>query len=275
MASPFDLVGLAEVKSWLDVSGTDDDMLLARLITQISRAILSIIDRPTILPSPYVEVRDGGNDVAIMLRQWPVIEIVSCVVNGVPVLPSPQLIAGASTQAGYILDSSDVSPPGAMQRLCLRRHLFTAGIQNVIISYTAGYQVTNESAVVPTTAPYTVSVQAPYGRWAADAGVAYSNGRPLAAIVGAPGVGQYAVATGIYNFAQTDAGSTVVISYGYVPADLASCCMDWVAERYAYRSRIGQHSKSLGGQESIAFIVKEIPDYVSGALDPYRRLVVP
>ena len=39
MASPFDLVSLANLKSWLDITGTDDDVLLAQLITQISRAI--------------------------------------------------------------------------------------------------------------------------------------------------------------------------------------------------------------------------------------------
>jgi hypothetical protein len=63
--------------------------------------------------------------------------------------------------------------------------------------------------------------------------------------------GQYAVVNGVYSFAPADAGSTVLLTYGYVPADLASCCMDWAAERYAYRSRIGQHSKSLGGQETM------------------------
>jgi hypothetical protein len=42
MASPFDLVSLADLKCWLDVAGTDDDVLLARLITQISRAILNV-----------------------------------------------------------------------------------------------------------------------------------------------------------------------------------------------------------------------------------------
>ena len=80
---------------------------------------------------------------------------------------------------------------------------------------------------------------------------------------------------GVYSFAQADAGSTVLLTYGYVPADLASCCMDWAAERYAYRSRIGQHSKSLGGQETMAFIVKDIPDFVASALSPYRRVVMP
>ena len=60
MASPFDLVTLADLKSWLGITGIDDDVLLARLITQISRAIFGVIDRPAILPSAYTETRDGG-----------------------------------------------------------------------------------------------------------------------------------------------------------------------------------------------------------------------
>jgi hypothetical protein len=275
MASPFDLVSLADLKSWLALTGTNDDVLLAQLITQISRAIFNLIDRPAILPSAYTETRDGGNDVSIVLRQWPVTGVSSCVVDGVPIPPSPPLVGGASAQIGYVLDSSDAAPPGAMQRLSLRGFLFTCGVQNVTISYGAGYQITNESVVIPATLPYSVPARASYGRWASDGGVVYSNGVSLTAVTGSPTTGQYAVVNGVYSFAQPDAGSVVLLTYGYVPADLASCCMDWVAERYVYRSRIGQHSKSLGGQETIAFIVKDIPDFVASALSPYRRVVVP
>jgi Domain of unknown function (DUF2019) len=143
------------------------------------------------------------------------------------------------------------------------------------IFYGAGYQITNESVVIPTTPPYSVPAQAPYGEWASDGGVVHSNGVLLTAVTGTPGIGQYAVVSGVYSFAPADAGSAVLLTYGYVPADLASCCMDWAAERYAYRSRIGQHSKSLGGQETMAFIVKDIPDFVVSALSPYRRVVMP
>ncbi len=275
MASRFDLVSLTALKNWLGITGTDDDVLLARLITQISRAIFNVIDRPAILPSAYTETHDGGNDVSIMLRQWPVTGVSSCLVDGVAIPPAPPLVAGASTQIGYILDSSDPTPPGAPQRLSLRGALFTCGVQNVTISYSAGYQITNESAVIPTASPSSVSAQAPYGDWASDGGVAFSNGVSLTAVTGNPAAGEYAVVNGVYSFAQQNAGSTVLLTYGYVPADLASCCMDWAAERYAYRSRIGQHSKSLGGQETMAFIVKDIPDFVASALSPYRRVVMP
>jgi hypothetical protein len=275
MASRFDLVSLTTLKSWLGITGTDDDVLLARLITQISRAIFNVIDRPAILPSAYTEIYDGGNDVSIMLRQWPVTGVSSCIVDGVTIPPSPPLVGGASAQIGYVLDSSDAAPPGAAQRLSLRGFLFTYGVQNVTISYSAGYQITNQSAVIPTSPPYSVSAQAPYGDWASDGGVAFSNGVSLTAVTGNPSAGQYAVVNGVYSFAQQNAGSTVLLTYGYVPADLASCCMDWAAERYAYRSRIGQQSKSLGGQETVAFIVKDIPEFVVSVLSPYRRVVMP
>jgi hypothetical protein len=275
MASPFDLVSLADLKCWLDIAGTDDDVLLAGLIKQISRAILNVLDRPLIVPSTYTEVRDGGNNVSIMLRQWPVIGVSSLIVDGVTIPPSPPLVAGASAQIGFVLDPSDIAPPGAMQRLSLRRFVFRYGLQNVTISYNAGYQIANESVVIPSTPPYSISAQAPYGAWASNVSAYYSNGIALNTVTGNPAAGQYMVVDGIYNFAQADAGTTVLVTYGYVPADLASCCMDWVAERYAYRSRIGQHSKSLGGQETMAFIVKDVPDFVSSALAPYRRVVTP
>ena len=35
-------------------------------------------------------------------------------------------------------------------------------------TYGAGYQITNESVVIPATPPYSVPAQAPYGEWASD-----------------------------------------------------------------------------------------------------------
>ncbi|QBR70664.1 hypothetical protein CU048_04540 [Beijerinckiaceae bacterium] len=275
MASSYDLVSLADLKAWLEIAGSDDDVLLARLITQISRTILNVLDRPAIQPTAFTETHDGGNDISILLRQWPVFEISKCIVNGIEVPPSPPLAAGTNAQCGYVLDPPDAAPPGTVQRLSLRHRLFTRGVQNVMISYVAGYAIRNESVVVPVTPPYSVSVQAPYGDWASDVGVTSSSGVAFVAATTNPTAGCYTVLDGVYTFSPEDTGATMILSYGYVPADLASCCMEWAAERYAYRSRIGQQSKSLGGQETMAFIVKDIPDFVEAALTPYRRVVMP
>lgn len=275
MASPFDLASLPNLKRWLDITGNDDDDLLARLITQMSRAILNVLDRPSILPATYADTYDGGNDGSILLRQWPVNSILSCNVNGLAISASPPIEAGMTSLTGYTLESSDIGPPGRMQRVSLRGSVFPRGLQNIKITYSAGYQVTNESAVVPVNAPHSLSVLAPYGDFARDNGIIDSNGSPLTLVAVDPGAGQYTCQNGVYTFSGADAGATVFLTYGYVPADLGSCCIEWAAERYAYRSRIGQQSKSLGGQETIAFIVGDVPRYVAHSLQPYRRVITP
>ncbi len=275
MASPYDLANLADLKTWLDIGGSNDDPLLSRLITQLSRAMLNVIDRPSVLPRSYLDTYDGGDEGSIVLRQWPVNSISSCSVNGLPIPPAPPLVAGAAFQVGFVLDGRETPPPGRMQRLSLRGRRFARGVQNVAVSYSAGYQVSEEGALAPSSAPYSVAALAPYGDWASDGGVAYVNGPALTSVAANPAAGQYAVANGVYAFAAADAGAALSLTYGYVPADLAVCCMDWVAERYAYRSRIGQQSKSLGGQETMSFIVKDVPDFVAAALQPYRRVAAP
>lgn len=275
MASSFDLVTLADLKSWLEVEGTQDDDLLSLLISQVSRAILSFLDRPSILPTTYTDVIDGGNDSSVMLRYWPVNAIASCTVDGVAMPPAPPFVAGAPAQRGYILDVADAAPPGRMQRLSLRYGLFHEGLQNVIISYFAGYQVGNEAAVVPAVPPFTITALASYGAFASDGGVAYVDGAALTPVASNPSAGQYAVAGGVYTFAVADAGAAVTLTYGYTPHDLALAAKEWASERYAYHARIGQASKSLGGQETVSFIVKDIPDFVARILQPYRRVVMP
>jgi len=273
MASPFDLIALSDLKSWLDIASTDDDDLLESLITQISRAILTYLDRPMILPCAYTEVRSGGGEQSLVLRNWPALSVSSCTINGITIPPAPALVAGAPAEPGFVLEAADPQPPGRMQILSLRGHRFFRGVQNVTISYRAGYEIAGEAATVPSVAPYTIAAAAPYGPWASDGGLTYGNGNPLQAVVGTPALGQYMVAAGLYTFAAADAGASVVLTYGYSPADIAICCMDWVADRYAYRARIGQSSKSLGGQETTSFIVRDIPAFVMTALQPYRRVV--
>lgn len=275
MVSPYDLVDLTDLKAWLDVQSSNDDELLSRLITQISRTILTHLDRASILPTVHSETRDGGNETELILRQWPVTAIQSLAIDGVSIQAASTLMPGGARTNGYVVEPASVAPPGRMQKLALRGKFFNCGVQNVVISYQAGYQISGEAALVPLSAPYAVAAQAPYGAWASDGGVAYSNGTALVAVAANPGTGQYSVAAGIYTFAAGDADRAVTLTYGYVPADLAFCCMDWAAELYAYRDRIGQRSKSLGGQETISFIVKDVPDFVTSALQPYRRIVLP
>ena len=160
-----------------------------------------------------------------------------------------------------VLDGADVAPPGRPQRLNLRGGAFPRGIANIAITYRAGYEIIGEGAIVPPAAPFTIQAAAPFGAWALDTGVA-----------GLPAGASYGAAAGLYTFSAQAAGASVSLAYGYVPFDIAQATIEWVADRYAARTRIGQSSKSLGGQETTSFIVKAMPDAVARLLQPYRRV---
>ncbi len=270
-----DLISLAAVKTWLGVVSTNDDALLVSLISQISRAIYNYINRASVLPANVVEAYDGTGRDQLLLRNWPVGAISSVVVDGRAIPPAPQVAVGVYPLCGYVLEQSDDPPPGAMQQLFLRGpHVFHKGRQNVVVAYRAGYEILGETQTVPLSAPYQIVALAPYGDFALDTGVAYANGAELTPAA-SPAAGQYAVdpASGTYSFSAADAGAAVKLSYGYIPADLSQCALEWAADRYRYKDRIGMSSRSLGGQETAAYSMKPMPDFVAMSLVNFRRVI--
>ena len=184
------------------------------------------------------------------------------------------MVANVHPTHGYVLEQSDDAPPGAMQQLFLRGpHVFRKGRQNVVVSYRAGYEIVGEAQAIPLSAPFTIDALAPYGGWAADTGVTYAGGAAMGAVSNAPARGQYSVSGGVYTFAAADAGAAVALSYGYIPADLEQCALEWVADRYKYKDRIGMTSKSLAGQETVAYQNKATPDFVAQSLMNFRRII--
>lgn len=264
-----DLISLAQLKAHLGVQSSGDDILLAGLIGQISRAICSYINRPFIWPRDVVDTFDGNGRPKIQLRSWPVIAVSSVTIDGQPV---PQALTPMSQ--GWTLESGDDEPPGAMQRVMLRGGIFSRGWQNVSIAYRAGYQISDEACAAPGSAPFLVRAEQPYGAYACDADVSYANGEALVRVAANPVKGQYALdGVGGYLFSAADAGQSLLLNYGYVPLDLAGCALEWAADRYRYRDRIAMTSKSLGGQETTAFRISAMPDYVEAALRGFIRII--
>ncbi len=264
-----DLISLAQLKAHLGVQSSGDDVVLSALISQISRAIAAYLNRPFIWPRDVVDVFDGNGRDRIQLRHWPVVSVSSVSINGqvVPQAATPQ-------SAGWVLETSDLEPPGAMQQVILRGGFYPRGWQNVSIAYRAGYQVSGETVAVPSATPYFVQTAQPYGAFACDVGVAYANGAALTGVTENPGQGQYVLdGVGGYYFSAADAGQILVLNYGYAPADLALCALEWAADRYRYRERIGMTSKSLGGQETAAFRLTAMPDFVALALRNFARII--
>lgn len=261
LASDLALVG--EVQEWL---GTQSDTpMLQVMVSQISRAIMNRLNRPSLLPFRYVEQRDGTGGDRLLLRNWPALQINTLSIDG-------QAITAALSQgAGYMLEISDIQPPGAMQSLVMRGSSFARGTLNVLVDYTCGYRV-SETIVGPA-APFQIAAMAIYGRWASDEGVTLA-GASMAKVAASPAAGQYAVtASGVYTFAAADAGKTMILSHGYIPADLTRCCIDWVSAVYRQKDRIGLNSKTLGGQETVSFRTDRVPPFVDEALRGYMAVV--
>lgn len=267
------LATLADVKAWLSDSTTPlsstDDALLTRLIQQASRAIYGFLSIDTVFLQTIIETYDGVNNTRQVLATWPVLSISSVYINGQSILPAPALPQCGS---GYRLKAFAGTPPGRPQPLDIYGNRFWKGKQNITITYKAGYSVI-EPHSIPLTSTYTITANQPYGGWGQDDGVTDVDGRVYVAVPSAPAEGQYSVdsSTGIYTFNSADAGFRLLISYSYIPSDIEQACIEWVAERYRYKERIGFKSKSLGGQETASYDLSAMPAFIMLMLQPYKR----
>jgi hypothetical protein len=269
--SQFDLTTVANVKARLGLPSapTPSDAMLALLVTAASRAIYAALSRPSLLPRSYTDVIDVESD-RVFLANWPVLNVTSVTLDGLP-LP-PAIWIGTQPSLGYLLRPGDVAPPGRPQALDIFGRRVSRRRQGLVVSYQAGYAVEGETWAAPTTAPYLLTAAAPFGSWASDLGVVYaSSGLGLQAVSGAPAVGQYSVAAGVYRFSAADAGAALALSYGFVPQDLAQAATEHTAERFRSADRIGLRSKSLGGQETIGYDLSGVSDAVLALIAPYKR----
>ena len=120
-----DLTTLATVKQALRLASTTDDTLISRMITTASETMLSWLNRP-ILSAPFTDTFDGNGGSKLVLPNYPVTAIASVTVDGQSIPPS------VSLSQGFLFTST---------LLLLRGYTLNQGMQNVQVSYTAGYAV--------------------------------------------------------------------------------------------------------------------------------------
>jgi len=127
-AAPDDLCTLTDLKAWLPNQGNNDDATLQALITNGSAQVLQYINRPHILSSvlgTLNESYDGNDSDRLLPRSFPVISVSSVTVDGIAIPLAP-----AAWLPGFLWDG---------RRILLRGFKFNCGVQNVQITYTAGY----------------------------------------------------------------------------------------------------------------------------------------
>jgi hypothetical protein len=259
------LTSLERVKAWLSVNSNNDDVLLNNLIDECSRFILSYTNRPTLFQYIFSDIYDGVGNIRQMLRHYPVNNI-SLVMIDTVIIP-----ASVNNGNGYLLEDWEKIPPGRPQLLSLKGYEFAKGNSNVNIVYCVGYVISKEERII---ANSSIIVAAPFGSFGKDEGVTYSNNTALVKVTNNPLQGQYSVNNGVYSFNAADNNLVVKITYSYIPSDIEQACISLVGERYRYKNRIGEISKSLGTQETIHYSQKDMPDFVKGLLQPYKRVVL-
>ncbi len=127
-AAPDDLCTLADLKAWLPNIGNNDDTTLQNLITSGSLQVLQFIDRPHLLASvigTLNEAYDGNDSDRLLAHTFPIVAVTSVSVDGVAITQST-----TPTMSGFLWDG---------RRILLRGFTFRRGVQNVQVSYTAGY----------------------------------------------------------------------------------------------------------------------------------------
>lgn len=127
-AGPDDLCTLADLKAWLPNQGNNDDVTLQNLITNGSAQVLQHLNRPHILASvigALTENYDGNDSDRLLPHFYPIISVASVSVDGAAISQ-----ATTAVMAGFLFDA---------RRVLLRGWRFCRGVQNVALSYTAGY----------------------------------------------------------------------------------------------------------------------------------------
>jgi hypothetical protein len=126
------LTTLAKVKRYLGPEAEDTisaDDILTDLIASSSAWVENRIGR-SLSEAAYTETRDGNGDTRMILEHYPVADSpeLTLTVDG-ETLPKRTTVDGD----GWVLTESEIGV------LDLVGYLFTVGVDNVVISYTAGY----------------------------------------------------------------------------------------------------------------------------------------
>lgn len=135
MADPLvDLVDSSEATAYLTAAGQPAPANLAAIITGVSSVMQQYASR-NFVAQPYSVVLDGHGGDRVSLPNFPITAVAAVSVDGVNV-PA----AANALQSGFVFSETQV---------LLRGYRFNRGVQNVSLTYTAGYPVGNGAGQMP------------------------------------------------------------------------------------------------------------------------------
>lgn len=284
-ADPRDLVTLSDAMAWLGVTNASEDVTVQDLITNVSLDFLRYTGRGTLNSIlPFNETYDGSGSQRQFLKNGPILQVVSLSINGRQQAPSTSFGV-----AGYLIDQDRKSlslrggstGSGSFSTTTYGGWgpFFRKGIENIAVSYFAGYSLMPaEPQQIPASpGPYTVTVTNA-AQFVIDMGVTYQQtGIALVPVASSPAQGQYTVTSaGQYTFNAADASLKIVISYGYngAPEDLQVACKRVLSLRYKRKPQEDLKSKIMAEGGTAVFQSWEFPLEIKRTLDNYKRRAV-
>ncbi len=291
-----DLTTLSRAENWISGVTSGSSTILQQLISAMSNQIYGKLNRGRIYSRNVVSTFDGTGTNQIVLLAYPVTSITQVQVGAaiIPASPLPNpttgIAAGLNTGYGWRFVPWNGGLPGENCVLEFKSGYWWPGVQNIQVSYVAGYLIASEPQSVPASpGPYTVLVDQPNGIWSRDNGVVYaSSGVALTPVTSSPTVGEYIPPSdsgpGLYTFSSFDSSAALLISYSFIPSDLEQACIQLVAESWKYSGRVGMESQMLGGQESVRVLrggigrvqmFPDLPPEVDALISPYVNVVPP
>jgi uncharacterized phiE125 gp8 family phage protein len=121
-----DLTKVEKVKAYLGLTAGGDDAILNALIANESQYIKSWLNRD-LVSQVYSETYDGTGGAVLVLPNYPITAVASVAIDGLTIAACAD-----ATASGYVFNESKIS---------LRGYRFSKGMQNVAVTYTAGYTV--------------------------------------------------------------------------------------------------------------------------------------
>lgn len=270
------LTTLAAVKDWLEIDQSQvssGDAGLIRVIDAASQFILNWLSRESFQLRSYTDNFRGNGKTRQILRNWPVVSITSVGTAGNLISASTPGVAGMPGP-GYVLSDARNSPQSVE---LYGGYYFYYNLPSQVV-YTAGYQTTQLTTLVKIVDDEGTDTIQPFspnqlGQWTLNVSVTL-NGAPAVLVTEDPTAGQYTVDEwGTYGFAVVDEGKEAAITYCYAPWDISFAATQLVGEWYKSKERIGLLSKTLGGQETITFSVKDMSDMIRSQLQPYQDVL--
>ena len=281
-----DLFVLQDLKNWLGTGyavPSNDDALLAKLITGISADVLRQLNRTFQGGIQTItETRDGTGTPTMVTRVFPIVTVTGVSIDTVSLNPSSNGVNPGFTWGTFSIKLVGVPPAllagGVQSQYLSSPWIFRVGKQNVVLNYTGGYALTavvGELNTVPASSPYQfnpVNVGPNY----VDQGLNYFIGGAALTSVGntsPTSAGKYGFNpnTSTYYFNVADAGAQILTNYSYggVPLDLSQVLIEWAAQRYLGRKHIGLRSNTSKAGEQASYDY-EIPSFVQAVINRYK-----